>query len=155
MRTRGSPVKTMRAAKNAIGSAKQWRKVEERQEKAKGASPRKAVHKESALTSIGRGIGNATGTGAIARAALSAEQAMIDRLVAAARKAGVKESTIAKALAAKKRGDRVLAVAALLYPMIPNPALLRVLAGEPLESLDGSKKTGTKAPKFRKATSRR
>lgn len=143
------------SAKNALGSAKQWRKVEEHQEKAKGASPRKTVHEESALTSIGRGIGNATGTGAIARAALSAEQAMIDRLVAAARKAGVKESTIAKALAAKKKGDRVLAVAALLYPMIPNPALLRMLAGEPLESIDEPRETKSKAPKFRKMASRR
>jgi hypothetical protein len=107
------------------------------------STPKSTARKESRLTAIGRKIGDATGVGVIARAALAAERTMIAQLVAGARKAGVSEPTIQKALAVKKKQDRALAVAAILYPMIPNPALLRLLAGEHLDDL---KETRAKKP---------
>lgn len=114
------------------------------------STPKKPARKESTLTNIGRAVGNATGVGPIARAALEGEQAVIEKLVAAARKAGVSEETIKKARDVKRKHDRLLVVASILFPYLPNPALLRLLAGKPLDDLKEPKK-GASSPKKRGA----
>ncbi len=118
------------------------------------STPKKPARKESTLTNIGRSVGNATGIGAIARAALAGEKAMIDKLVEAARKAGVNEATIKKARDVKRKHDRLLVVASILFPYLPNPALLRLLAGEPLDDLKDPEKAPKGANKSQKRGAR-
>lgn len=65
---------------------------------------------------------------------------MIDGLVAKARKFGVSEATIRKARALKTTHDRLLSVAAILFPWLPNPMLLRLLAGKSVADLEPPKK---------------
>ena len=105
------------------------------------------------LAKLGRAVGDATGVGPIARAALAGEKAVIDKLVEAARKAGVSEATIKKARDVKRKHDRLLVVASILFPYLPNPALLRLLAGESLDDLKEPKKAakGAQAPQKRGA----
>lgn len=83
------------------------------------------------LAPIGRAIGEATGIGPIARAAVDAEDGLIDRLVAKAREHKISEKRITEALKLKGKYDRAMSVIALLYPIFPNPALLRLVAGRP------------------------
>jgi hypothetical protein len=80
-------------------------------------------------------IGTVTGVGAIARAALEGEQAVINSLVRKARQIGVSEKDIARGLALKKKHDRAVSLAAIVFPWIPNPVLLRLLAGKPIDDL--------------------
>ncbi len=75
-------------------------------------------------------IAGSTGIGPIARAAVEAEDGLIDRLVEKARKHNVSEARIRAALGAKRKYDRAMSVVALLYPFLPNPALLRLVAGK-------------------------
>ncbi len=122
-------------------------------------SPKRTPARESSLAKTGRIVGDVTGTGAVARAALAGEKAVIDRLVEIARKIGVSESTIERARALKKMHDRALSVAAILFPWLPNPALLRLIAGESLDDLrkPAPKPKPTKKPaaSSRRATGRR
>ena len=95
----------------------------------------KAPKPPSTLAKVGRFIGDVSGVGGIARTVLAGEKAVIENLVKTARAAGVPEPTIKRALAVKRMHDRAASVAAILFPFLPNPAILRLLAGESLDDL--------------------
>lgn len=78
-----------------------------------------------------RFVGKATGVGALAGAVMQAHDAMIDRAVIRARRAGASEATIAKALKAYGKARKIQDALAILFPFLPNTAALRALAGKP------------------------
>ena len=83
-----------------------------------------------ATTKAVRKLADATGVGEIARALVGAEQAVIDRLVDKARELNISKAKISAALRAKRKHDQALSVVALLIPSLPNPALLKLIAGK-------------------------
>lgn len=76
-------------------------------------------------------LGDLTGAGPIARAALDAEISAVARLERLARKCGASETSIRKAKSAKATLEKVQSLAALLFPIVPSPVLLRAIAGKP------------------------
>lgn len=85
-------------------------------------------------------LADLAGVREIAKIAVDGEDAIIERLVQLARDHDVAEATIRKALRLKKKSDQLLSILAILYPMIPNPAILRAIAGKK-EDADTAKKT--------------
>ena len=88
-------------------------------------------------------LGDLAGVRKIAQIAVEAEDAVIERLTKLAREHDVDERLITKALNAKKKTDKILSVVAVMYPFIPNPAILRAIAGK----RDDAKATKADAPK--------
>lgn len=80
-------------------------------------------------------VGDLTGIGAIARAALAGEAAVVRYLVRRARRIGLSEKVIAQGLALKRTHDRAVSLAAVVFPWIPSPVMLRLLAGQPIDDL--------------------
>lgn len=76
-----------------------------------------------------RTVGQVTGTGAIAETVLGMQDAAIERLVKLAEQHGVPHAKVNAALRAYEKAQDVQSAVAVLYPFLPNPALLRALAG--------------------------
>lgn len=106
----------------------------------------------TAFRKVIHAIAESTGIGSIARAAVEAEDGLIDRLVEKARKHNVSEARIRAALAAKRKYDRAMSVVALLYPFLPNPALVRLVAGRKKRTSSSNSTPAT--PRARTSTSR-
>lgn len=85
---------------------------------------------DSGLARLGAALGDLAGVQKIARAAVDGERAALTKIASLARKHGVSDAKIARALKAKKRLDQVLSILALAFPWMPNPTLLRWLAGD-------------------------
>lgn len=115
-----------------------------KRERSASKAKNKAKNKGGLATGMRR-LGDVSGVGGIARTALDGEQAVIRGLVAKARELGVDQETIDKALAVKRTHDRLLTVASILFPWLPNPLLLRLLAGKPIDDLKAQKKRSPRA----------
>ncbi len=77
-------------------------------------------------------LGRVTGLGSIAAAIVDAKDGAVGRLAAEARRLGVPESRIRKALRLVELHERMTDLAALLMPFLPSPAIIRLLAGRPV-----------------------
>lgn len=120
--------------------------------KPSGLSPKTGpTPKPSSFSRAAKAFGDVTGVGAVARAALEGEQKIVTELLRQARKRGVSEEDIQRAQAFKKFHDRAMVLAAILFPWLPNPALLRLVAGKPLTDLEGQPEPERKALELAKS----
>lgn len=87
--------------------------------------------KKGAADKIARIVGDVTGIRVVLDRVFDMTDGTIDRLVAYARKKGVPERKIAAALRAHHNYEKAQSIAALLMPAIPNPVVLRKIAGRP------------------------
>lgn len=85
-------------------------------------------------------IGKAAGLGPLAESLANAEQEMIDRIVATARKHKVPEASIQQALALKKKADRASVLVWLAFPYVPSPELIRAIGKPDARTGDKSKR---------------
>ncbi len=88
------------------------------------------------MKEILRAVAEATGVAPIARAWRDANDGAIDRLASEARKLKgpsgkrlISDERIANALRAQKRLEQFQSIVALVFPYLPNPKLLRIIAG--------------------------
>ncbi len=75
-------------------------------------------------------IGESLGLDKFAAMAVEAEEAAIKRLVALARAHKVSEKSIARALTSFDRVKKIQDLVTILFPFVPGPSIVRVLAGK-------------------------
>lgn len=102
----------------------------------------------STLEQVIGSLADAAGVRDIARAGVKGEREALERIARAAREKGISERRIQWALRLKKKTDRALVYLWILQPFLPNPALLRLLAGPEEET--GKRKPPTR-PRTRKS----
>lgn len=81
-----------------------------------------------------------------AAAAFDTKEEVVARLVSAARRYGVHEFTIRHALVAVDAYERMSKLTAILVPIIPAPAILRLVAGKPRLALGNTDRTHCNQP---------